>query len=97
MAYSFDLTIKAQNDFNNLDKTVKIQVQKVIDKVEASENPRTFGEELTGNLNGLWKYRAGKYRIVCDIQDDTLTVLAIAISKRETIYDIADKRAGQYG
>jgi mRNA interferase RelE/StbE len=92
MAYKFAFTPKAKNDFDTLDRAVKIQVQKVIDKIESHDDPRVFGEELTGNLAGYIKYRAGKYRIVAYLQDEVLTILAIAIGKRETIYEIANKR-----
>jgi mRNA interferase RelE/StbE len=92
MAYKFAFTPKAKKDFDALDRAVKVQVQKVIDKIESNSDPRVFGEKLTGNLAGYIKYRAGKYRIVAYLQDEVVTVLAIAIGKREIIYEIANKR-----
>jgi len=92
MAYRVDFTPKAREDMKHLDGAVKKQVQKVIDKIEQRDNPRSMGDALTANLAGYWKYRVGDYRIVAEIQDEVLTVLAIAIGKRETIYSITDKR-----
>ncbi len=41
---------------------------------------------LTGNLAGLWRYRVGDYRIICDILDEELVVLALDVDKRDSIY-----------
>jgi mRNA interferase RelE/StbE len=43
------------------------------------DNPRNRGEPLTGSLAGLWRYRVGNYRIVCDIYDARLVVLVIDV------------------
>jgi mRNA interferase RelE/StbE len=34
----------------------------------------------------FWKYRVGDYRIICDIQDSRLTVLALRIRHRREAY-----------
>jgi len=36
---------------------------------------------------GLWRYRLGDYRIICELQDARLIVLVIAIGHRSSIYD----------
>jgi mRNA interferase RelE/StbE len=41
---------------------------------------------LRGDLNGLWRYRVGDYRIICEIQEQKLIVLALAIGHRREIY-----------
>jgi mRNA interferase RelE/StbE len=56
-------------------------------RVLKDENPRTSGKALKGNLGGLWRYRVGDYRVLCEIQDAKLTVLALAIGNRREIYD----------
>lgn len=43
---------------------------------------RCGGQEL----NGLWRYRVGDYRIICDIQDGKLIVLGVEIGHRSSIY-----------
>lgn len=40
------------------------------------------------NKAGLWRYRVGDFRVICEIQDDLL-VLAITIGRRE--YDVEQK------
>ena len=48
--------------------------------------PRHFGEPLRGNLAGLWRYRVGDYRIICEIQEEQLVVLALAVGHRRDVY-----------
>ena len=39
------------------------------------EDPRQRGQVLTGPLGGLWRYRIGRCRVICDVQDRALRVL----------------------
>jgi mRNA interferase RelE/StbE len=90
--YVTKLTENATKDFLKLDKPIREQVTKQLRKIEAVENPHDLGKGLTGNLSGYWRYRVGDYRIVTKIQDEVFTVLAIAIGKRETVYETASTR-----
>lgn len=49
--------------------------------VVATGNPRIRGKALTGRLSGLWRYRIGDYRVICDIQDTRLIVLVLEAGK----------------
>ncbi|MBX3568169.1 MAG: type II toxin-antitoxin system RelE/ParE family toxin [Rhizobiaceae bacterium] len=49
------------------------------------DNPRTIGKALSGPLATLWSYRVGDHRIICDIQDDKLVVLVLAIGNRREV------------
>jgi mRNA interferase RelE/StbE len=37
-------------------------------------------------LGAYWRYRVGDYRVICDIQDSVLCVLAIEIGYRKEVY-----------
>lgn len=52
----------------------------------ACEDPRQRGKGLTANLSGLWRYRVGDYRVICQIEDARLTVLVVQISHRSETY-----------
>ncbi|MBQ9887249.1 MAG: type II toxin-antitoxin system RelE/ParE family toxin [Lachnospiraceae bacterium] len=52
-----------------------------------TSDPRAHGKGLTSNRSGQWRYRVGDYRILADIQDDTLIILVIDIGHRSKIYD----------
>lgn len=50
------------------------------------ENPRQSGKSLNGNLTGYWRYRVGDFRLVCEIHDDELMIVAVDIGHRREIY-----------
>jgi len=54
------------------------------DRVE--KNPYDIGKPLKSNLAGLWRYRVGDYRLICDIQKEILTVLVVRIGHRRKVY-----------
>jgi len=56
-------------------------------RIAAAEDPRRFGKPLTGDLEGLWRYRVGNYRIVASIEDDRFVVLIVIVGHRREVYD----------
>ena len=56
------------------------------ERVELCDNPRSFGDPLLGNFSGLWRYRVGDFRLICDIQDEDIIVLVLKIGHRREIY-----------
>lgn len=56
------------------------------DEIAKLEDPRTRGKALHGEKRGLWRYRVGNYRIICEILDDQLVIAAIMIGHRKDIY-----------
>ena len=49
-------------------------------------NPRAYGKELTANRKNQWRYRIGQYRVLCEIHDHDLVVLALEVGHRSKIY-----------
>jgi len=88
MSYSFRLSDRAKKDFVKLDKQTQRHIQKFInEKIIAQSDPKTFAKPLVRNLKGLWKYRIGNYRIICNIDDDVFEILAVQIGHRRYIYE----------
>ncbi len=56
------------------------------DRVNNCKNPRLWGEALVGEFSGLWKYRIGNFRLICELQDDKLVVLVVELGHRREIY-----------
>jgi mRNA interferase RelE/StbE len=85
--WQLEMSKEADKELGRLDKPIK---QRVIDffekRVLPSGTPRQFGKALAGDLAGYWSYRVGDYRIIADIQDPRLTILAISIDHRSRIY-----------
>ena len=50
------------------------------------DDPRAFGKGLSGNLRGWWRYRIGNYRLLVEIKDDELVIVAIEINHRSQVY-----------
>ena len=48
--------------------------------------PQIFGKSLKGNKAGLWRYRIGNYRLICEIIDNKLIILVLTVGHRWEIY-----------
>ena len=49
-----------------INKPEQLRIRQFIKANLASlDNPRAIGKALQGNLKGLWRYRVGNYRLVC--------------------------------
>ncbi len=55
--------------------------------LENCENPRVHGKGLTSNRSGQWRYRIGDYRLICEINDSELIILALSIGHRSEVYN----------
>lgn len=82
-----DYTDTAKEQLRKLDKPVARRIVDFMDeRIAEADNPRQAGEALTGSLGGLWRYRVGDYRVICDIQDEVLRVLVVQVGNRGKVY-----------
>ena len=87
MAWTLRFTETAQKQLGKLDKKIADQITRVLqERVANSGNPREFGKALTGELKGYWRYRIGDYRVICELKDRELIILALVIGHRRDIY-----------
>ena len=86
MAWTIDYTDTAKSQLKKLDKTSARRIVDYMDKRIASADPRRVGQALTGPLGKLWRYRVGVFRVVCDIQDESVRVLVVRVAKRDQAY-----------
>lgn len=49
-------------------------------------NPRVHGKQLTSNLSKYQRYRIGDYRLLVEIDDGQMIIVAIEIGHRQEIY-----------
>jgi mRNA interferase RelE/StbE len=78
LVWTIEYTHTAKQQLKKLNKQVAGQIMDYMDqRVAARENPRTCGKVLTGTLGSYWRYRVGDYRVICEIQDTTLSVLVV--------------------
>ena len=76
--YTVEFDNNAKKEFRKLDKPIQKQILLWLHKnVQGTENPRWTGKALTADKQGLWRYRIGKYRVICHIKDDIALVLVV--------------------
>ena len=81
-----ETTEQFDREFRKLDRTVQRRVLAYLDEVGGLADPRTRGKGLTANHAGVWRYRVGDYRVLAQLIDGTLTVLALRVGHRRDIY-----------
>ena len=87
MKYKVILTDRALKTLKKLDKHTSALIIGWIEKnLEGCENPRIHGKGLTADRTGQWRYRVGDYRIICEIQEEEITILVLEIGHRIDIY-----------
>ena len=78
---------RAENQLSKTDAGMRrIIVAWPLKNVDGCDDPRAHGKRLAGNLSGAWRYRIGDYRVLCDIRDDELVVLALEIGHRREVH-----------
>lgn len=85
--YSVELSDRFKKEFKKLDKYNQKIIRSWIDKnLENCTIPRKFGAGLTANRSGQWRYRIGDYRLICNIDENKLIILAITVGHRKEVY-----------
>lgn len=71
-----------------MDRHTRRLIYAWIDKnLQNCTNPRQHGKGLTGNRVGQWRYRIGDYRLICEIQDNKITILVLEVGHRKNVYE----------
>jgi mRNA interferase RelE/StbE len=85
--WRIEITRTAEKQIQKLNRTAQEAIiQFFRERVQTAENPRQLGKPLHGDKGGLWRYRVGDYRLVCDIQDERITVLVVRVGHRKDVY-----------
>ena len=84
MTYKIVPTPKFAKSFKKLDPFVRKQIKSYLNRV--TDNPSAKGKALVANLTGQWRYRIGAYRVIVNIQDNELIILALEVAHRRDIY-----------
>lgn len=86
MVWQIKFEESARKELLALDRTAQTEVvQYLRSRIATDLDPRRFGGALRKELAGLWKYRIGSYRVICDIKDEEVTVLIIRIGQRSKV------------
>lgn len=87
MAWTIEYADAAKRSLKRLDRQTADRIIRYMDtRVAMDDNPRRLGKALSGPLGDRWSYRVGDYRVICDIQDEQIRVLVLAVGHRGDIY-----------
>ena len=84
--WRLETTAEFDRAARKLDPQVIRAVKAYLNEVLELDDPRDRGRGLTADLAGYWRYRIGDYRVVVEIKDDVMTVIAIGLGHRSEIY-----------
>jgi mRNA interferase RelE/StbE len=85
--WRIEITRTAEKQIQKLNRTAQEAILRFLrERVQPTDNPRQWGKPLHGDKGGLWRYRVGDYRLICDIQDERITVLVVRVGHRKDVY-----------
>ena len=93
MSYELVFLDDALKEWNKLGSTTKEQFKKKL--IERLEQPEVPASRLSGSINRYKiKLRSAGYRLVYEVKKEIVTVLVVAVGKRERnkVYKLAVKR-----
>ena len=87
MTWRLEYSERARKQLHKMDVAQRAIILSWMEKnINNCENPRARGRGLSAEYSGAWRYRIGDYRILCEIQDQRLVVLAFNIEHRSRVY-----------
>jgi mRNA interferase RelE/StbE len=88
LAWTVEFDPRALEELKRLDRQVQREVVRYLrERIATDEEPRRFGKPLRRDMAGLWRYRVGDYRIVCEIRPLEIVVLVIRVAHRRHVYE----------
>jgi mRNA interferase RelE/StbE len=84
MSYQIEFTPAAQRDLAKLPTNVREAMGPVI--AALAGDPRPPRARLLVNSRGLWRVKAGDYRVLYRIEDKRLVVLLVKVAHRREAY-----------
>ncbi|RJF99480.1 type II toxin-antitoxin system RelE family toxin [Noviherbaspirillum saxi] len=98
MSYELEFHEDALKEWKKLDPSIKEQFKKQL--VKRLENPHVPSAQLRGkDMQNTYKIKLRDvgYRLVYEVNDHTITVLVLAVAKRDKnrAYDLAERRKAE--
>ncbi len=80
MAYQIQIEKSALKQLSKIEKPAREKIRTAIS--DLAENPRPHGYKKLVDEGGLYRIKAGDYRIIYEVQDKILLVSVLRIAKR---------------
>lgn len=88
MSWRVETAARFDKEFKKLDRyTQQIIKGWIVKNLIDTDDPIARGKGLTANRSGQWRYRIGDYRLICQIQDDKLVMLALSVGHRSIVLE----------
>lgn len=80
MAYQIQIEKSALKQLSKIEKPAREKIRTAINNL--AENPRPHGYKKLVDESGLYRIKAGDYRIIYEVRDKVLVVSVLRIAKR---------------
>ena len=98
MTWSVEFDDAAAKELRKFDRQAQQEILRYLrERIATEEDPRRFGKPLSRDLAGLWRYRVGDYRMICNIEDNKRVVLVLRVGHRKDIYDSVNSQGSGQG
>ncbi|MCX8506865.1 MAG: type II toxin-antitoxin system RelE/ParE family toxin [Alphaproteobacteria bacterium] len=88
MAWTVNLSPKAQRQLSLLDKPIRLRIGNYIDeRIIPHSDPIKLTDAMTGSFVGLRRFRVGDYRLVAEFNLTDMTITIEKIGHRRDVYD----------
>ena len=84
MAWLVRFTTAAERQLGKFDRPVQRRILNILDEVSQG-NPRERGKAMQGDRHA-WIYRAGEWRIICDLVDRETVIYVVKLGHRREVY-----------
>lgn len=82
--YSYEFKPQAIRDLKKLPKTIQNRIIKKLDFYVSTKNPLSFADRLIHFEIGSYRFRIGDYRVIFDLEGETIIILTLG--HRKEIY-----------
>ena len=81
---NYEFTLPSLKQIKKLPKSTAQRIIHKLDYFISQKEPLSFADRITDTRIGTYRFRAGDYRIICDVDGDILVILKIG--HRRDIY-----------
>ncbi len=86
--YTLLFDVRARKEFAKIPRPYQITIKRKLEILARSpEALQNTIKKLKSNYNHLYRLRVGRYRVIYQLQNDTMVILILRIGQRKSIYD----------
>lgn len=82
--YRIVFAVSSKKDLDKLDRVTRQRVAKKLQYFLGQEDPLVYARQLVHSSIGSYRFRVGHYRIVFDLDGDTIQV--VSVKHRKDVY-----------